>query len=184
MPLLTPLVAKPAPDGVTLEMVTLEFPLLVSVTFDDPVLPMLTLPKLRLVGVAFKREVVVAPVPLKARAVGEFVAAYIRGAKKFGLLTTAKHFPGHGDTATDTHLTMGIVTGDRARLDSVELPPFRRAISAGVDAVMVAHVYVPALDPDPKHVAIISPLVETDLLKNQLGFQGLVVTDALDMNAL
>ena len=116
--------------------------------------------------------------------VGDFVAAYIRGAKRFGLLTTAKHFPGHGDTATDTHLTMAIVNGDRTHLDKIELPPFQRAISAGVDAVMVAHVYVPALDPDPKRVGVTSPLVETDLLKKQLGFNGLVVTDAMDMNAL
>ena len=78
MPLLTPLVVKPAPDGVTLEIVTLEFPPLVSVTFDEPVLPTLTLPKLRLVGLAFKREVAVAPVPLNARAVGELVALLAR----------------------------------------------------------------------------------------------------------
>jgi beta-N-acetylhexosaminidase len=118
------------------------------------------------------------------QAVGQFVAAYIRGAKRSGMLTTAKHFPGHGDTATDTHLAMAIVSGDRNHLDTIELPPFHSAISAGVDAVMVAHVYVPTLDADKQHVAITSPAVVTDLLKNQLGFHGVVVTDALDMNAL
>ena len=65
------------------------------------------------------------------------------------MLTTVKHFPGHGDTATDSHLGVASVNGDRAHLDSIELPPFRQAIAAGVDSVMVAHVTVPALDADP-----------------------------------
>ena len=89
--------------------------------------------------------------------VGDLVAAYIQGAHEGGMLTTAKHFPGHGDTATDSHLGVAAVNGDRAHLDSIELPPFRQAIAAGVDSVMVAHVTVPALDPDPNHVATISP---------------------------
>src|SRR5499433_2296605 len=72
--------------------------------------------------------------------VGEMVAAYIKGAHEGGMLTTVKHFPGHGDTATDSHLGVAQVTGDRARLDTVELVPFRRAVEAGVDSVMVAHV--------------------------------------------
>ncbi len=104
--------------------------------------------------------------------VGDLVAAYIKGARAKGMLTTVKHFPGHGDTATDSHLSVAQVTGDMARLQSVELPPFRKAIEAGVDAVMVAHVTVPALDPDPNHVATVSPAIVTDLLKKQLGFQG------------
>ena len=116
--------------------------------------------------------------------VGDMVAAYIRGARSNGMLTTAKHFPGHGDTATDTHLDVAQVRGDRARLDSVELPPFRKAIAAGVDAVMVAHVTVPALESDPNRVAVTSPAIVTHLLKEQLGFQGIVVTDALDMAAV
>ena len=116
--------------------------------------------------------------------VGDLVAAYIKGAHEGGMLTTVKHFPGHGDTATDSHLGVASVSGDRARLDSVELPPFRQAIAAGVDSVMVAHVTVPALDPDPNHVATISPAVVSDLLEKQLGFKGLVVTDALDMAGL
>src|ERR1700751_399109 len=113
--------------------------------------------------------------------VSDLVAAYIQGARDHGMLTTAKHFPGHGDTATDSHLDVAEVTGNRDRLQSVELPPFRKAIAAGVDAVMVAHVTVPALEPDPNRVATTSPAVVTDLLKNQLGFQGMIVTDALDM---
>jgi len=116
--------------------------------------------------------------------VGDLVAAYIRGARANGMMTTAKHFPGHGDTATDSHLGVAQVTGDKQRLESVELPPFRQAIAASVDAVMVAHVTVPALDAQPDHVATTSPAIVTDLLKNQLGFKGIVVTDALDMGAL
>jgi beta-N-acetylhexosaminidase len=113
--------------------------------------------------------------------VGDLVTAYIKGAREGGMLTTVKHFPGHGDTATDSHLGVASVNVDRAHLDSIELPPFRQAIAAGVDSVMVAHVTVPALDPDPNHVATISTAVVSDLLEKQLGFKGLIVTDALDM---
>jgi beta-N-acetylhexosaminidase len=116
--------------------------------------------------------------------VGDLVVAYIRGARANGMLTTVKHFPGHGDTATDSHLSVAQVTGDRARLNNVELPPFRKAIEAGVDSVMVAHVTIPALEPDPNRVATTSPAIVTDLLKKQLGFKGIVVTDALDMAGL
>jgi beta-N-acetylhexosaminidase len=116
--------------------------------------------------------------------VGDFVAAYIKGAHEAGMLTTAKHFPGHGDTATDSHLGVASVNEDRAHLESIELPPFRQAIAAGVDSVMVAHVSVPALDPDINHVATISPAVVSDLLEKEMGFKGIIVTDALDMAGL
>ncbi|MGA7216876.1 MAG: glycoside hydrolase family 3 N-terminal domain-containing protein [Candidatus Sulfotelmatobacter sp.] len=116
--------------------------------------------------------------------VGDLVVAYIKGAHEGGMMATVKHFPGHGDTATDSHLGVASVNVDRARLDSTELPPFRQAIAAGVDSVMVAHVTVPALDSDPNHVATISPVIVTDLLENQLGFKGIVVSDALDMAGL
>jgi beta-N-acetylhexosaminidase len=116
--------------------------------------------------------------------VGEMAAAYIRGARSNGMFTTAKHFPGHGDTATDSHLGVAQVSGDMARLEAVELPPFRVAIGAGVDAVMVAHVTVPALESDPNRVAVTSSAIVTNLLKEQLDFHGIVVTDALDMAAL
>src|SRR5579862_6534577 len=116
--------------------------------------------------------------------VGDLVSAYIKGAHEGGMLTTVKHFPGHGDTATDSHLGVASVNVDRAHLESIELPPFRQAIAAGVDSVMVAHVTVPALDADPNHVATISTAVVSDLLEKQLGFKGLIVTDALDMAGL
>jgi len=116
--------------------------------------------------------------------VGDLVSAYIKGAHEGGMLTTVKHFPGHGDTATDSHLGVASVNVDRSHLDTIELPPFKQAIAAGVDSVMVAHVTVPALDSDPNHVATISRAVVSDLLVKDLGFKGVVVTDALDMAGL
>ncbi len=116
--------------------------------------------------------------------VGRMAVAYIQGAHEYGMLTTAKHFPGHGDTSTDSHLAVPEVSADRARLDAVELPPFQAAINAGVDAVLVAHVTVPALDADPHKVATISQPIVTGLLKQQMKFHGLVVTDALVMDGL
>jgi uncharacterized protein YbbC (DUF1343 family) len=108
------------------------------------------------------------------------VAAFIEGAREGGMLTTVKHFPGHGDTATDSHLTRPVVTADRERLERVELVPFKRAIAAGVDAVMPAHVAVPALDPSGAPATLSKP-ISNDLLRGELGFNGLIVTDALDM---
>jgi len=115
--------------------------------------------------------------------VADFVAAYIRGSHQFGMLATAKHFPGHGDTSTDTHIGLATASGDKARLERVDLVPFRRAIAEGVDAVMVAHIRVPALDPDPARVASTSPAI-VGLLKNDLGFHGIVLPDAMDMQGL
>jgi beta-N-acetylhexosaminidase len=119
-----------------------------------------------------------------AQQVGDLVAAYIRGARANGMLTTAKHFPGHGNTATDSHLAVAMVDDDLQRLRAIDLPPFQKAIKAGVDAVMTAHVRVLALDSDPGRVATTSPAIVTGLLKNKLGFKGIVVTDALDMAGL
>src|ERR1700693_5676836 len=116
--------------------------------------------------------------------VSEFVAAFVRGVEENGGLATAKHFPGHGDTSTDSHLDLATVNGDRARLDRVELVPFRAAIAAGAGSIMTAHLAVPALEPDPDVPATMSPKISTDLLRRQMGFDGLVVTDALDMGGV
>jgi beta-N-acetylhexosaminidase len=116
--------------------------------------------------------------------VGKMVDAYIEGAHRGGMLTTVKHFPGHGDTDTDSHLSLARVNGNMDRLNTVELVPFRNAIAAGVDSVMVGHLLVPAIEPDPNLPASVSPKIVTGLLKEQLGFHGLVVTDALDMAGL
>jgi len=116
--------------------------------------------------------------------VSKMVDAYIEGAHEGGMLTTVKHFPGHGDTDTDSHLSLARVKGSIDRLESVELVPFQSAINAGVDAVMVGHLLVPALEPDPNRPASISAKVITGVLKGKLGFHGLIVTDALDMAGL
>ena len=118
----------------------------------------------------------------------EFVArmatAYMRGIQQGGMLATAKHFPGHGDTATDTHLDLAVVEHPRSRLDAVELVPFRAAIAAGVDAVMSSHIRLPALDPTEGLPATLSPKVLTGLLRRELGFTGLVFTDSMSMHAI
>jgi beta-N-acetylhexosaminidase len=116
--------------------------------------------------------------------VGDMAAAYIAGAHQFGMMTTAKHFPGHGNTESDSHVFVPVVKGDAAHFDAIELRPFRAAIQAGVDAVMIAHVLAPALDSGPDHVATISPAIVTGLLQQKMGFHGLVITDALDMGGL
>ena len=110
--------------------------------------------------------------------------AYIRGAREAGLLTTAKHFPGHGDTGTDSHVALPQISGDRARLDRLELIPFRRAIAEGVDAVMTAHVAAPAILGAGAPPATLSPYFMTELLREDLGFEGVLFTDALDMAAI
>lgn len=113
------------------------------------------------------------------RLVGRLTAAFIRGARAGGLMVTAKHFPGHGDTAVDSHLALATASGDRSHLEHVELVPFRSAVAAGVDAVMLGHIAAPALDPSGAPATLSRPIVS--LLRGELGFGGLVVTDAMDM---
>lgn len=107
-------------------------------------------------------------------------SAYVRGLQEHGMLATGKHFPGHGDTEVNSHLALSVVTASRARLDSVELVPFRAAIRAGIGAIMTFHGFLPALDSSGAP-ATLSPKVMTDLLRRELGFEGLLVTDAMDM---
>jgi beta-N-acetylhexosaminidase len=115
--------------------------------------------------------------------VGRMGASLIRGLQEHGTIATAKHFPGHGDTETNSHLEITRVTASRARLDTLELVPFRRAIDAGVSAIMTFHGVVPALDTTPIPVTL-SPQVMTGLLRDELHFNGLLVTDALDMTGV
>lgn len=114
--------------------------------------------------------------------VSQFATAYLTGLESAGVAGVAKHFPGHGDTSEDSHLTLPSVTGNRARLDSVELPPFRAVIDANVPGIMTAHVVFPAVDPEVP--ATLSGPTLTGLLRNELGFNGLVVTDFMDMRAI
>lgn len=114
--------------------------------------------------------------------VSQLAQAFLRGVQQYPVLSAAKHFPGHGDTAVDSHLELPVLPHDRARLEQIEFPPFQAAIAAGVDAVMSAHVRLPALDAaDP---ATLSRPILTELLREQWGFAGLIVTDALVMGAI
>ncbi|RAJ82571.1 MULTISPECIES: glycoside hydrolase family 3 protein [unclassified Streptomyces] len=115
-----------------------------------------------------------------AEAVSVFVRAAVEGLHRGGVAATAKHFPGHGDTDTDSHVGLPRITHSRAQLDAIDLPPFRAAVAAGVDLIMTAHISVPALDPTGVP-ATMSHAVVTGLLREELGFDGLIVTDALDM---
>ncbi len=108
---------------------------------------------------------------------------FIGGMQDAGVLATVKHFPGHGDTAEDSHSALAVVPHNRARLDSVELVPFRAAIEGGVGAVMVGHLWLPTLDAEPLPASL-SYHVVTGLLRGEMGFAGLIVTDALDMGAI
>ena len=119
-------------------------------------------------------------------AVAEGVSAFIEGAHsqtRDYVLVTAKHFPGHGDTAQDSHVQLARLDASKQRIESVELVPFRAAIQHGVDAVMTAHLAVPAFDPQ-QQPATLSANILTGLLRDELHFSGLVVTDALEMQGI
>jgi beta-N-acetylhexosaminidase len=116
--------------------------------------------------------------------VGRLVAATVRGIQEHGMLATAKHFPGHGDTGTDSHISLPVIPYDWPRLDSVELVPFRAAVRAGVGAVMSAHIALPGLDSGRTTPGTLEPAVLGGILRDSLGFHGLVVTDALTMGGL
>ncbi len=110
--------------------------------------------------------------------------AFMHGIQGQQVIACAKHFPGHGDTSEDSHIGLPVVSHDRARLDAIELYPFKRLINHGVKAVMTAHLHVPALDNTPLRPTSLSKRVITDLLQNELNFKGLIVTDALNMGGI
>jgi beta-N-acetylhexosaminidase len=111
---------------------------------------------------------------------GQLVASQVLGFQGAGVSATAKHFPGHGDTGTDSHWDLPIITHDRSTLDSVDLLPFRAAIMAGVDSIMTAHIVVPSLDDSGDPATLSAPII-TGLLRGRLGFDGVVITDSLQM---
>ncbi|WP_274365706.1 beta-N-acetylhexosaminidase [Paenibacillus thermotolerans] len=115
--------------------------------------------------------------------VAELGAASIVGYQSSGVAATAKHFPGHGDTSVDSHLDLPVVPHGRERMDRVELVPFRRAIAVGVDLIMTAHIHFPALEPD-RVPATLSKRVLTELLREELIFDGVITTDCMEMNAI
>ncbi|NNC82287.1 MAG: serine hydrolase [Flavobacteriales bacterium] len=110
--------------------------------------------------------------------------AYMQGLQAVGVMANAKHFPGHGDTDTDSHHALPIVSHDRARLDSLELFPFRQLANRGLSSMMVAHLYMPQIDSTPHLATTLSPKVVDELLREDLGFKGLVFTDALNMKGV
>ncbi len=115
--------------------------------------------------------------------VGEFVAAEVRGVREAGCLATLKHFPGHGDTATDSHIGLSTIAANPKELNSVELVPFRAAILGGVDSVMTAHLAVPNVTGD-NLPASLNPKISIDLLRKDLKFQGIITTDSMEMGAI
>jgi beta-N-acetylhexosaminidase len=116
--------------------------------------------------------------------VAEYGLAFARGLQENGILAFGKHFPGHGDTSTDSHIDLPLVPHDRARLNDIELFPFRAAIAAEFAGIMSAHVTFPAIDPTPGLAATLSRPVLTGLLRQELGYNGLIATDSLEMGAL
>src|SRR5688572_13490117 len=114
---------------------------------------------------------------------GRLGAAFVRGVQEHGMIATGKHFPGHGDTETNSHLALPVVNATRARLDSVELVPFRAAIAAGVGAMMTFHGAMPALDSSGVPGTLSRPVL-TGLLRSELGFNGLIISDAMDMRGV
>ncbi|MDA1103075.1 MAG: glycoside hydrolase family 3 C-terminal domain-containing protein [Gemmatimonadetes bacterium] len=119
-----------------------------------------------------------------ATSVSKMGLAFIRGVQENGAIATGKHFPGHGDTEVDSHVALPVIRHDRARMDSVELRPFQDAIDAGMGAIMTAHISVPSLNGGITEPSTLSPLVLTNVLRDQMGFDGIIFTDAMDMNAI
>lgn len=116
--------------------------------------------------------------------VSAMVASYVRSLEEHGMVATLKHFPGHGDTDVDSHLGLPVISQPRARLDEIELPPFRTGIEAGAGAVMTSHIALPALDPAPDTPATFSQPIVTSLLRRDLAFGGLIVTDSMEMQGI
>ena len=110
--------------------------------------------------------------------------AYMKGLQDGGVIACAKHFPGHGDTDTDSHLALPVINASKQRLDTLELFPFKEMINAGVGSMMVAHLFIPALDTTKNRASTLSPAIVTGILKQQLGFQGLIFTDAMNMKGV
>jgi len=117
-------------------------------------------------------------------AVARMGISFIEGIQANGAIATGKHFPGHGDTEVDSHVALPVIRHDRARMDSIELHPFQEAIDAGMQAIMTAHISVPSLNGGVREPSTLSPAVLTTLLRDEMGFDGIVFTDAMDMSAI
>ena len=116
--------------------------------------------------------------------VAELGSAYFRGLQSEGVIACAKHFPGHGDTTSDSHISLPTIKHDKKRLNEVELLPFKRAIADGIDSIMTAHINFPAIEKDETVPATLSKNVLTNLLREELGYDGLIITDCMEMSAI
>ena len=116
--------------------------------------------------------------------VSDYSIAYMKGMQDNGIMATAKHFPGHGDVTVDSHLDIPLITKTREQLDAMEMVPFKALIDAGIESIMVAHLSVPSIDNTPNLATSLSAKAVNGILKNELGFKGLSITDALDMKAI
>lgn len=141
-----------------------------------PVLDVNSNPKNPVIGVRSYGE--------KADLVSEMGSWYVRGQQEMGVVAVAKHFPGHGDTHTDSHFAMPAISADMKRLSDVELAPFKAAMDVGLDAIMTAHIALPRVAEEPNLPATLSKNILTGVLRNQLGFDGIVVTDGLEMDGI
>ncbi|MBJ80473.1 MAG: beta-N-acetylhexosaminidase [Myxococcales bacterium] len=141
-----------------------------------PVLDVNSNPKNPVIGIRSYGE--------KADLVANLGSWYVRGQQEMGVAAVAKHFPGHGDTHSDSHFSMPSIDADRARLSKVELKPFKRAVESGLDAIMTAHIALPRISEEPDLPATLSKNIIDGLLRKQLGYDGLVLTDGLEMQAI
>ena len=116
--------------------------------------------------------------------VAQFGIQYMKGMQDLGVMACAKHFPGHGDVAVDSHYDLPVINKTMAQLDSLELYPFQQIFKAGISSVMVAHLYIPAIDSTPNRATSLSPKNINGLMRNELGYQGLTFTDALEMQGV
>lgn len=116
--------------------------------------------------------------------VSKFAVEFIKGLQENGMIATAKHFPGHGDTDVDSHLDLPVINYPKSRLDSIELPPFKESIKAGVKSIMIAHIFFPQIDTGKALPSTLSYNIVTKILKEELGFKGLIVTDAMTMRGV
>ncbi|MFW6410132.1 MAG: beta-N-acetylhexosaminidase, partial [Halanaerobiales bacterium] len=116
--------------------------------------------------------------------VADLGTAYMEGLQSEGVIATGKHFPGHGDTAVDSHLNLPVIEHDRERLNKVELYPFQEAINQNIDSIMTAHVHFPAIESEPEIPATLSEKVLNGLLREEMNFQGVIITDCMEMSAI
>src|SRR5205085_2390437 len=116
--------------------------------------------------------------------VARFGIAYMKGLQDMGIIACAKHFPGHGDVTADSHYDLPVITKSIDQLDSLELFPFKSIFNAGISSTMIAHLYIPSIDSTPNTATSLSKNNVTGLLRNELNFQGITFTDALDMKGV